>query len=142
MSVVPAARVHHIGLSVGDIDAAEEAFYAAVLPFLGYRKAGSLPHVSFWVSDSGAQPIHLLRSQAAAPPADHHCAFVLGSREEVDQLHGLLVEVGADLRAAPQDYPHFGPGHYAVFFADPIGRLFEVLHRADAVPLSGAMQQP
>jgi hypothetical protein len=35
------------------------------------------------------------------------------------------------VRAAPQDYPHFGPGHYAVFFADPNGRLFEVLHRPE-----------
>jgi hypothetical protein len=33
----------------------------------------------------------------------------------------LLIEIGATVLDPPADYPTYGDGYYAVFFADPMG---------------------
>jgi glyoxylase I family protein len=38
---------------------------------------------------------------------------------EVDRMHELLVAMGAAVLDPPADYPEYGAGYYAVFFADP-----------------------
>jgi predicted lactoylglutathione lyase len=55
----------------------------------------------------------------------HHLAFDAESREDVDALHALLVKIGAQVLDAPADYPQYGSGYYAVFFADPDGLKLE-----------------
>ena len=67
--------------------------------------------------------------QAARPllPGLHHLAWVADSREDVDRLHALLVEMKADVLDAPAEYPQYnkGRGYYAVFFADGDGLKLE-----------------
>jgi catechol 2,3-dioxygenase-like lactoylglutathione lyase family enzyme len=122
--------IHHIGLSVRDVEAAEAAFYGPVLGFLGYQRVESPGHVSFWRDPKSGPTIHLVRAaDAAEVPENDHCAFSVPSREAVESLHDLLVKQDIEVLGPPADYPQFGHGHYAVFFRDPDGRLVEVLHR-------------
>jgi hypothetical protein len=43
----------------------------------------------------------------------------------VDRLYARLVEIGAIIVDPPAEYPEYGAGYYAVFFADPDGRKLE-----------------
>jgi glyoxylase I family protein len=58
-------------------------------------------------------------------PGLHHVAWRAASREDVDWLHALLVAIGATVLDPPADYPAYGHGYYAVFFADPDGLKLE-----------------
>jgi glyoxylase I family protein len=58
----------------------------------------------------------------------HHVAFMLGSREEVDERARWLRERGAEIESGPQEYHQYRPGYYAVFFYDPDGIKLELLH--------------
>jgi glyoxylase I family protein len=53
---------------------------------------------------------------------------VADSREDVDGLHRLLLEIDATILDAPSDYPQYRPGYYALFFADPDGLKLEFVH--------------
>lgn len=122
--------VHHIGLTVRDIQASEAAFYGPVLGFLGYERVDGPGHVSFWRDPKLGPTLHLVRTDGpVSVPENDHCAFSVESRERVEKLHDLLLEQRIEVLSPPADYPQFGAGHYAVFFRDPDGRLVEVLHR-------------
>ena len=67
--------------------------------------------------------------QRRRPGSLHHLAFRAGSRAEVDRLHASLVEIGATIVHPPREYPEYTPpGYYAVFFKDPDGIQYEVVH--------------
>lgn len=43
----------------------------------------------------------------------------------MDALYEKLIAYGAAILDAPADYPEYGPGYYALFFADPDGLKLE-----------------
>ena len=55
-------------------------------------------------------------------------AWTAGSREVVDALHDLLIEMGAQVLDPPADYPRYGDPYYAVFFNDPDGLKLEFVY--------------
>jgi catechol 2,3-dioxygenase-like lactoylglutathione lyase family enzyme len=62
-------------------------------------------------------------------PGLHHVAWTAESREDVDRLYALLQSIGAQVLDAPADYPRYGGGYYAVFFADPDGLKLEYVFK-------------
>jgi hypothetical protein len=46
----------------------------------------------------------------------------------VDRFHEFLVREGIPVLDAPAEYPEYGAGYYAVFFADPDGMKLELVH--------------
>jgi glyoxylase I family protein len=58
-------------------------------------------------------------------PGLHHLALRASSRADVDALHAKLVGFGATVLDAPAEYPDYGAGYYAVFFADADGMKLE-----------------
>ena len=44
------------------------------------------------------------------------------------RLHELLLGIAAVILDPPADYPAYGPGYYALFFADPDGLKLEFVH--------------
>lgn len=58
-------------------------------------------------------------------PGMHHLALRAKSRADVNALHRKLVKAGAKILDAPADYPDYGKGYYAVFFADRDGLKLE-----------------
>ena len=122
--------IHHVGITVRDVNRSEAEFYGPVLGFLGYQRVEGSGRVAFWRDVRSGPTLHLVQAEGALNvPESDHCAFSVESREQVERCHDLLRAQKLDVLSPPADYPQFGEGHYAVFFRDPDGRLFEVLHR-------------
>jgi glyoxylase I family protein len=115
-------------------------FWEAVLGFLGYALSTNYGHGGYDF-DLGARggdfcSIGIRPTSGANAGRDHdryasglhHLAWSAASRADVDALHALLVEIGATVLDPPADYPEYGEGYYAVFFADPDGLKLEYCH--------------
>jgi hypothetical protein len=44
-------------------------------------------------------------------------------------MYAHLLQIGATILDPPADYPRYGPGYYAVFFADPDGLKLEYVYK-------------
>ena len=130
--------IHHLDLTVRD-PKASRAFYAAVLGFMGYREVAdhdrgfdydlATPDGFCSIGIMKAQGPNADRPHDRYSPGLHHVAWTAQSRADVDRLHELLKEIGAVVLDPPADYPRYGPGYYAVFFADPDGLKLEFVHK-------------
>jgi len=128
-----AGRVHHVFVNVKDMARARE-FYGFLMPRLGYQAGweyensqGYLsPHGSFWLKPADAR----FADDGFDKDRVGLCeiAFAANTRAEVDALHRALVERGVTILDPPREYPHYVPGYYAVFFADPDGMKLELVH--------------
>ena len=137
--------VDHIQITVRDLDRAV-AFYDRFLPLLGFDVSckGSAaieahdfrvveyvhPRLAIALSSPrqafAAEPVHRRR-----PGALHHLAFRASSRDEVDRLHRELMAIGATIVSAPRVHPEYVPArYYAMFFKDPDGIKYEIVHHA------------
>lgn len=130
--------VHHLDLTVRD-PWASRAFYDAVLGFMGYRRVREDARGFDWdlaTPGGGLASVGVKRAEGPGrdrphdryAPGLHHVAWRAESREDVDRMHALLQALGATVLAAPAEYPAYGAGYYAVFFADPDGLKLEFLH--------------
>lgn len=121
------AGLNHLCLSVPDLDAAL-AFYDRLMPAMGWRERSSADSRAYV---AGNYEIYLQQSRIeGAGFVRHgvglqHLAFNAPSRQAVDALHALLLEIGARVTDAPAEYPHYSDGYYAVFFQDPGGIALE-----------------
>jgi glyoxylase I family protein len=119
--------IHHLDLSVRNA-ADSTAFYDRILPLIGFRRDADVPEGLIWV---GAHVEIGLQTARSDTPHDryssglHHLAFTAPSRASVDLFHRKLLGLGVDVLDAPAEYPEYGPGYYAVFFADPDGMKLE-----------------
>lgn len=131
--------VHHIDLSVSDL-ARARTFYQRVLGFLGYaigEDYGARGQDYDLRTDAGFSSIgirvsegpHAHRAHDRYAPGLHHLAWTAASRADVDALHALLLDMDATVLDAPADYPQYGAGYYAVFFADPDGLKLEFVFK-------------
>ncbi len=132
--------VHHVDLTVLDPERSR-SFYECVLGFMGYRRvsAGARGYdFDLERQDGSFCSIGIMRAEGRArnrrhnrySPGLHHLAWSAESREDVDRLYELLRGVGATILDAPAEYPEYGAGYYAVFFADPDGLKLEFVHLA------------
>jgi catechol 2,3-dioxygenase-like lactoylglutathione lyase family enzyme len=126
--------IHHIDLTVRDV-AVSGPFYDAVLGFMGYRRTREQADGIDWDRDApglfcsiGIKPARRDVTHDRYTPGMHHVAWAAESRADVDALHAELRRVGAAILDPPADYPQYGAGYYAVFFADPDGLKFEYVH--------------
>jgi len=120
----------HIDLRVNNLEEAW-AFYSKLLPAIGFEQSwkgehfrgfdahGKLPDQA-WFGFTEAK-----NHQANA----NRVAFWAESREEVDEMGGLLESAGARNISGPRECPEYSPTYYAVFFEDPFGNCLEVCYR-------------
>ena len=129
----------HIGLSVGDLDAAIDWYSRALdlsedfhfdLPGFDFRAVMMIGPTGYrleLIERKGSNP-----GLRAGSPVDaaltrgygHMCLDV----EDVDTAYGELISVGASDRMSPRPSPE--PGVRMAFVADPEGNLIELLDRA------------
>ncbi|MFG1947075.1 VOC family protein [Nonomuraea sp. NPDC048826] len=123
----------HIGVNVRDL-ARARAYYDAFMPLVGfesffaaddefsYRPAGGKPgtYLFFYPAlEDGGYSRHR--------PGLQHLAFMVRTREDVDRLHDWAVRQGANVISTPQEFPQYGPAHYASFWEDADGVMLEVV---------------
>jgi catechol 2,3-dioxygenase-like lactoylglutathione lyase family enzyme len=130
--------VNHVDLTVHDPERSAP-FYEAVLGFMGYRCVSAhargfdfdlvRPDGAFCsIGIMKAAGRGRRRNHNRYSPRLHHLAWSAESRQDVDRLHELLREIDATILDPPADYPQYGSGYYAVFFADPDGLKLEFVH--------------
>jgi catechol 2,3-dioxygenase-like lactoylglutathione lyase family enzyme len=126
--------IHHLALTVSDLERSEP-FYEAILEFMGYQLVEKSDEFIMWWSENrgailiyAANPNSLNKTHDRYSPGLHHLAFSADSREQVDNLHQLIFEIGATVLDPPAEYNHYAPGYYAVYFADPDGLKLELVH--------------
>jgi catechol 2,3-dioxygenase-like lactoylglutathione lyase family enzyme len=123
------SRYGHIDLRVHDLVVAE-AFYDALLPALGFTERYPGERWKVWAqSDELPWTAYFgITESAAHVPNENRIAFAVGSREDVERSADVAREAGARDLTGPKEMP-YGPGYYAIFFADPSGNLLEVYFR-------------
>ena len=113
-------------LSVSDLTRSVD-FYERILPALGFRWLADDPDNVRWANagltiglraaDSTQRGTAFNRYRAGL----HHVAFKALSRADIDRFHRFLVQAEVTILDAPAEYPQYGDGYYAMFFADPDG---------------------
>ena len=130
--------VNHVDLTVAN-PTSSLAFYEAVLGYMGYRRISAHERgydFDRQTADGAFTSIGIMRAEGEGKlrrhdrysPGLHHLAWTAESRADVDGLYNLLLEIGATILDPPGDYPRYGAGYYAVFFADPDGLKLEFVH--------------
>ena len=129
----------HLGVNVRDLVRAK-AYYDQLMPLLefepflaaadqfAYRPAGGKPgtYVFFYPAlAEGAYCRHRCGLQ--------HLAFMVKTRAAVHAVHTKVAALGSPVLHAPQEFPQYHAGYYAMFWQDPDGFMLEVVcHREQA----------
>ncbi len=130
-----ARTFHHVDLTVTDLASAKR-FYQPVMEYLGYRMTEDTAQDLGFASANGEGAgivLHPTRPQSRDrkhdrySPGLHHLAFRASSRDDVDGLHRLLLQIDATILDPPAVY--YQPSYYAVFFADPDGLKLEFVFK-------------
>lgn len=134
--------IAHIQLSVRDMRVSTP-FYATLLQAMGMKPV--IEDETFYYCIGG-------KTGVAITPASkehsgnrfqqgtvglHHVCFRAKSREDVDALHNLALQLSARIIRAPQE-SNFAPGYYSTLFEDPDGIRLEV----NFVPGKGLLGEP
>jgi len=121
----------HIDLRVADL-AAALPFYEALLPALGFTERHHGGQWKVWATtdDLPATAYFGIVESRGHVGNENRIAFWAESTEAVDRLAGTAKDAGATELSGPKPMP-YGPGYYAVFFADPSGNRLEIYHRPE-----------
>jgi glyoxylase I family protein len=126
--------MHHLDITLQDVSHSA-LFYEPVLTFMGYRRSRTRPDLIGWDLQAPYGVVSVDIRAARTPQKHdryscglHHFAWHAESRDDVDRMYALLVSIGATVLDTPAEYPRYGDGYYAVFFADPDGLKFEFVH--------------
>ncbi len=126
--------MNHVAVTVSDLAESTARFYGPLLRFLGYEPIEEEPEMSVWLCPAGcavnlwqAKPEHSGQRPERYAPGFHHFAFNADSRATVDRCYDFLREQGIEILDPPADYD-YAPGYYALFFEDPDGMKFELVH--------------
>jgi predicted enzyme related to lactoylglutathione lyase len=121
----------HIDLTVTSF-AISLPFYEKILPALGFKHTF---HSTKWKvfaaeGDLPSVPYFALVEDPAHQPNNNLVGFWANSRAEVNAFALLVKENGGIILDGPRQFP-ISPSYYAVYFQDPGGNRFEMVHRID-----------
>jgi glyoxylase I family protein len=116
---MPRASISHIALTVSDLDRSTE-FYDKIFKFMGYlrdevpasiQQAMKTPLRS-WVGPGYSISIRPSKGDFARrlhnrdAPGFNHMAFYAEDRADIEAMHNLLQEIGAQILEPPAEYPY------------------------------------
>ncbi len=122
--------IAHIQLSVRDLERSRPFYRKLLHDVFGMVVQYDDPATFYCIGGRTGVMIRAAAAEHRDTPFDqrrvglHHFCFRLRSREDVDTLHGALVEMAAKIVRAPEDGP-WAPGYYSVLFEDPDGIRLE-----------------
>lgn len=122
--------IAHIQLSVRDMTRSIP-FYAVLLKSMGMTPV--LEDKSFYYCIGGKTGVAITPAVSEDSGAKfqqgavglHHVCFRAKSREDVEELFNLAVQLSAKIIREPQE-SNFAPGYYSTLFEDPDGIRIEV----------------
>ena len=124
--------IAHIQMTVND-PATGVPFWEDLCHFLGMKTLIRAEEIVYCI---GSRTGILVRGTPEGGPSEpydqdraglHHFCFRARSREDVDAIHGYLVDAtDAHIVHAPEEGPEFAPGYYSILFEDPDGIRVEV----------------
>ncbi|WP_314575997.1 VOC family protein [Enterococcus gilvus] len=138
-------KVDHLQVTVKDIHVVED-FYDGLVEALGFDLSKK---INVYLEELDMNVIEYLDSSydfgvcsalseyedesvhRRKPGAVHHIAFRAASRSEVDRIYQTVLALGAEILDEPQIFPQHGPNYYALFFNDPDGIKYEIVHNND-----------
>jgi hypothetical protein len=130
IAVMKSRLFDHIDLRVTNLGAAD-ALYSVLLPAVGFptRRVGT-DYIAYDRSggQSTSEFVSLIEDPEHAPNKTR-IAFWCDTREEVDQVAGVLPPGKALNVEGPMFNPEYTPAYYAIFFEDPCGNRLEVCCR-------------
>ena len=100
------------------------------MPALGFTARFHSEEWKVWARTDAALPATQYFGFTESPghiANENRIAFWVESREEVDRVAAVAAAAGAAV-SGPKEMP-YGPGYYAIFFADPSGNPLEIYHR-------------
>lgn len=122
-------KYSHIDLRVQDMGRALP-FYEKLLPALGYTRVfhsrdwkvfaaeGELPQAAYFA----------ITEDLEHQPNGNLTGFWADDQAEVNSVAKLVKEAGGTITSGPQLFP-ISPTYYAVYFEDPCGNKYEMVHR-------------
>ncbi|MGV1034657.1 MAG: VOC family protein [Microbacteriaceae bacterium] len=122
--------VDHLGITVDDLDRSSAQF-GAILGELGFERSEGDGSIAWWRE---GEPELILFAPRERGTHVHgrvgwqHLAFEVGSRAEVDRLHGIAVDAGWTVVRSPRLFPRFNEQYYASFVEDACGIRIEFMH--------------
>src|SRR3981189_1823142 len=137
-------NISHISLAVSDLERST-TFSNKVFEFIGVKRV-EVPEATqqametrlrAWVGPGYSISIRPSKGEFARRPHDrnapgsNHMAFTAEDRSDVNKMHELLKQIGANVVDAPAEYP-YAHGYFAVYFTDPDGLKFEFAHMPKA----------
>ncbi len=140
---------HHIDLTVSD-PVASRPLYELFLGHCGFTlKSAGEDWAGFGYANKRYPSIAILKAKGRNAarrhdrysPGLHHFGLRAKSKADVDALYRKLKTFGADILDPPADYPDYGKGYYAVFFADPDGLKLEYAYTPPAGDVRVAPQK-
>jgi catechol 2,3-dioxygenase-like lactoylglutathione lyase family enzyme len=130
--------IAHIQLTVRSVERSRPFYHRLLHETFGMMIQYDSPDVFYCIGGRTGILIRGVSAEHAATRFDqwriglHHFCFRLRSREDVDELHRVVVDLGAKIIRAPDAGP-WAPGYYSILFEDPDGIRIE----ANFVPGKG-----
>ena len=127
------AMIDHICITVSDYKKSQE-FYTKILATLGHEQVrdfgtsggfGSHGKPSFWIGEGKAGDYWTDKHEAGRAPL--HFAFKAESREQVDEVYRVGLELGAKDYGAPGMREHYHQDYYGAFLIDFDGNNIEAV---------------
>jgi len=119
--------LNHIEFWVSDVKRSM-AFYESVLTLVDWAKisdnslsSGSM--ILYFQQVNGLEELCSLGVR--------HLCFQATQKDQVEQVHNLLVGMGSEIIRGPQNMP-YSEGYYTVDFFDPDGQVTEVAYTPEA----------
>ncbi len=135
------ASINHVSITVTDLPKAME-FFRPFLEALGYT-VGPTAHddrtghdLTVNINEGNGTAFNIWQAETGFAdhpfevyePGLHHVAFNVEAHDQVDALHDLIRDLGAEILDGPGDFPFSPGGYYAIYFRGPDRLKFEVVH--------------
>ena len=120
----------HVFLGTNRFDEAL-AFYAAVLPTLGWKPRFKEDGWAGWKPSEGGRPLFLIGrpydGAPASPGNGQMTALLAPSRAAVHQFYEACLANGGTCEGPPGLRPHYHPDYYGAYVRDPDGNKLGVV---------------
>lgn len=122
-------KYSHVDLRIKAWEQAD-SFYEALLPALGFTRTFHSANWKVYAAEGElpSVPYFAITEDPSHVPNGHLTGFWAEDREEVDRIADLVRRHGGTVVDGPRLFS-ISPTYYAVYFEDPCGNSFEMVHR-------------